>query len=96
MVAAKFPLLCANAGAVAKAARGDCDHDAQQIPHSSGIYEFLPLEEVAKKHFHKQFNLNVLGPILASMEAVKYLKLLSWCRPRGEKRISPRAPRTGG
>src|SRR6266404_470785 len=39
--------------------------------NNAGIYEFSPLESVTEEHFHKQFNLNVLGLILASQEAVK-------------------------
>src|SRR6185295_773131 len=34
--------------------------------NNAGVYEFLPLEEVTPEHFHKQFDLNVLGLILAS------------------------------
>ncbi len=41
------------------------------LVNNAGIYEFAPLEEVTPEHFHKQFNLNVLGLILASQEAVK-------------------------
>ena len=40
--------------------------------NNAGVYEFLPLEAVSEAHFHKQFNLNVLGLILTSQEAVKY------------------------
>jgi 3-oxoacyl-[acyl-carrier protein] reductase len=42
------------------------------LVNNAGIYEFAPLEEVTAEHFHKQFNLNVLGLILASQEAVKH------------------------
>jgi 3-oxoacyl-[acyl-carrier protein] reductase len=42
------------------------------LVNNAGIYEFLPLEGVTAEHFHKQFNLNVLGVILASQEAVKH------------------------
>ncbi len=40
--------------------------------NNAGIYEFAPLEDVTTEHFHKTFDLNVLGLILASQEAVKY------------------------
>ena len=40
--------------------------------NNAGIYEFGPLEEVTPEHFHKMFDLNVLGLILASQEAVKH------------------------
>jgi 3-oxoacyl-[acyl-carrier protein] reductase len=42
------------------------------LVNNAGIYEFAPLEEVTAEHFHRQFDLNVLGLILASQEAVKY------------------------
>lgn len=41
------------------------------LVNNAGIYEFSPLESVTAEHFHKQFDLNVLGLILASQEAVK-------------------------
>jgi len=41
------------------------------LVNNAGIYEFAPLENVTAEHFHKQFNLNVLGLLLASQEAVK-------------------------
>jgi 3-oxoacyl-[acyl-carrier protein] reductase len=42
------------------------------LVNNAGIYEFAPLEEVTAEHFHKQFNLNVLGLLLTSQEALKY------------------------
>ena len=40
--------------------------------NNAGVYEFAPLEEVTREHFHTMFDLNVLGLILASQEAVKH------------------------
>ncbi|HET6326660.1 MAG TPA: glucose 1-dehydrogenase [Planctomycetaceae bacterium] len=40
--------------------------------NNAGVYEFLPLEQITADAFHKMFNLNVLGLILASQEAVKH------------------------
>jgi 3-oxoacyl-[acyl-carrier protein] reductase len=42
------------------------------LVNNAGVYEFAPLEDVTEEHFHKQFNLNVLGLILASKEAVRH------------------------
>ena len=42
------------------------------LVNNAGIYEFAPLEEVTADHFHKMFDLNVLGLILASREAVEH------------------------
>jgi 3-oxoacyl-[acyl-carrier protein] reductase len=42
------------------------------LVNNAGIYEFLPLEDVTDEHFHKQFDLNVLGVLLASQAAVKH------------------------
>jgi 3-oxoacyl-[acyl-carrier protein] reductase len=41
------------------------------LVNNAGIYEFSPLEGITEEHFHKQFNLNVLGPILASQTAAR-------------------------
>jgi 3-oxoacyl-[acyl-carrier protein] reductase len=40
--------------------------------NNAGVYEFAPLENVTADHFHKQFDLNVLGLLLSSQEAVKH------------------------
>ena len=40
--------------------------------NNAGIYEFLPLEAITPEHFHKQFDLNVLGLLLTTQEAVKH------------------------
>jgi 3-oxoacyl-[acyl-carrier protein] reductase len=41
------------------------------LVNNAGVYEFLPLENVTEEHFHRQFNLNVLGLLLATQEAAK-------------------------
>jgi 3-oxoacyl-[acyl-carrier protein] reductase len=41
------------------------------LVNNAGIYEFSPLENVTAEHFHKMFDLNVLGLVLTSREAVK-------------------------
>jgi 3-oxoacyl-[acyl-carrier protein] reductase len=42
------------------------------LVNNAGIYEFAPLEAVTAEHFHKQFDLNVLGLLLTTQEAVKH------------------------
>src|SRR2546423_9250245 len=42
------------------------------LVNNAGIYEFSPLEAVTEEQFHKQFNLNVLGLLLTTQEAVKH------------------------
>lgn len=42
------------------------------LVNNAGIYEFAPLAEITEEHFHRQFNLNVLGLLLTTQEAVKY------------------------
>src|SRR6202789_2959378 len=42
------------------------------LVNNAGIYEFSPIEGITAAHFHKMFDLNVLGLLLASQEAVKY------------------------
>lgn len=41
------------------------------LVNNAGVYEFAPIEEVTAEHFHRQFNLNVLGLLLAAREAAK-------------------------
>ena len=43
------------------------------LVNNAGIYEFAPLEAITPEHFHKMFDLNVLGLILATQEAVKHI-----------------------
>ncbi|MGA3049429.1 MAG: glucose 1-dehydrogenase [Terracidiphilus sp.] len=40
------------------------------LVNNAGIYEFGPLEAITPEHFHKQFNLNVLGLLLVTQAAV--------------------------
>jgi 3-oxoacyl-[acyl-carrier protein] reductase len=42
------------------------------LVNNAGLYEFLPLESVTEEHFHKHFDLNVLGLLLTTQEAVKH------------------------
>jgi 3-oxoacyl-[acyl-carrier protein] reductase len=43
------------------------------LVNNAGIFEFLPLDAVTPEHFHKQFDLNVLGLLLTTKEAVKLI-----------------------
>ena len=77
------------AGGKAVAVRGDVSKaaDAQAIVNAaierfgrldilvnnSGVYAFSPLEEITEEHFHKHFNVNVLGLLLTTQAAVKHL-----------------------
>jgi 3-oxoacyl-[acyl-carrier protein] reductase len=42
------------------------------LVNNAGVYTFTPLEQVTDEEFHRIFNLNVLGLLLASKEALKY------------------------
>jgi 3-oxoacyl-[acyl-carrier protein] reductase len=41
------------------------------LVNNAGVYEFAALGEITEEQFHRQFNTNVLGLILATQEAVK-------------------------
>jgi len=43
------------------------------LVNNSGVYEFAALEEITEEHFHKQFNINVLGTLLTTQAAAKHL-----------------------
>src|SRR5262249_31720907 len=42
------------------------------LVNNAGVYEFLPLEEVTEQQFHRMFDTNVLGMLLATQEALKH------------------------
>ncbi len=42
------------------------------LVNNAGIYKFSPIEGITEEHFRRQFEVNVLGPILTSQEAVKH------------------------
>jgi 3-oxoacyl-[acyl-carrier protein] reductase len=42
------------------------------LVNNAGVYEFVPLENVSDEHFHKLFDVNVLGLILTTQEAAKH------------------------
>jgi 3-oxoacyl-[acyl-carrier protein] reductase len=41
------------------------------LVNNAGIFEFAPLENVTEDHFHRHFNLNVLGLLLTTQKAVE-------------------------
>lgn len=54
--------------AAASAALGPIDI----LVNNAGVYEFAPIEAVTPAHFHKQFDLNVLGLLLTTQAALKH------------------------
>jgi 3-oxoacyl-[acyl-carrier protein] reductase len=42
------------------------------LVNNAGVFQFDPLEAVTEDEFHREFNTNVLGPILTTQEAVKH------------------------
>ncbi len=49
------------------------------LVNNAGVYEFIPLEDVTAEHFHRMFDLNVLGLVLASQEAVRHFDSAGGC-----------------
>ncbi|ACI52054.1 short-chain dehydrogenase/reductase SDR [Gluconacetobacter diazotrophicus PA1 5] len=43
------------------------------LVNNSGVYEFGAIEEITEEHFHRQFNVNVLGTLLTTQAAVGHL-----------------------
>jgi 3-oxoacyl-[acyl-carrier protein] reductase len=43
------------------------------LVNNAGVYEFAPLEAITPEHVHKQLNLNVVGLLFATQEAVKLM-----------------------
>src|SRR6516162_27642 len=44
------------------------------LVNNAGVYEFVPLQEVTEQQFHRMFDTNVLGMLLATQEALKHFK----------------------
>lgn len=42
------------------------------LVNNAGVYQFASLEEITEEHFHRQFNINVLGLLLATQEAARH------------------------
>jgi 3-oxoacyl-[acyl-carrier protein] reductase len=43
------------------------------LVNNSGVYEFGAIEDITEEHFHRQFNVNVLGVLLTTQAAVKHI-----------------------
>jgi 3-oxoacyl-[acyl-carrier protein] reductase len=43
------------------------------VVNNSGVYEMAPIEAITEEHFHRQFNVNVLGLLLVSQAALEHL-----------------------
>jgi len=54
--------------AAAKQAFGAID----VLVNNAGVFRFEPFEDITEKEFHREFDTNVLGTILATQEALKY------------------------
>jgi 3-oxoacyl-[acyl-carrier protein] reductase len=42
------------------------------LVNNAGVYQFEPFAAITEKEFHREFDTNVLGPILAIQEALKH------------------------
>src|SRR5437870_7966656 len=42
------------------------------LVNNAGVYQFTALEELREEEFHREFNTNVLGMLLATQEALKH------------------------
>lgn len=40
------------------------------LVNNAGVFDFAPLEQISEEHFHRQFNINVLGLLLTTKEAL--------------------------
>ena len=60
------------------------------LVNNAGIYDFAPIEAVTPEHFHKQFNVNVLGLLLTTQAALKHFN------PKGGSIINIGSVAAGG
>src|SRR5713101_2578679 len=54
--------------AAAKQAFGSVD----VLVNNAGVFQFEPFEAITEKEFQREFDINVLGTILATQEALRY------------------------
>jgi 3-oxoacyl-[acyl-carrier protein] reductase len=65
--------------ATAAGARGVIDAAVKQygridvLVNNSGVYEFASIEDITPEHFHRHFDINVLGLLLTTQAAAKHL-----------------------
>lgn len=45
------------------------------VVNNAGVYEFTPLEDATEQQFHRMFDTNVLGIILATQAALKHINV---------------------
>jgi 3-oxoacyl-[acyl-carrier protein] reductase len=43
------------------------------LVNNAGVFEFEPIDKITEEHFHRQFNINVLGLLLVTQAAVKHM-----------------------
>ena len=43
------------------------------LVNNSGVYELAPIDAITEDHFHRHFNINVLGLLVVTQAAVKHL-----------------------
>ncbi len=65
------------------------------LVNNAGIYELALLEDITEEHFHKQFNLNVLGLILTLQEGVKHFGAVGGSIINMSSIVSTLAPASG-
>jgi len=44
------------------------------LVNNAGVFQFDPLEAVTEEEFHREFNINVLGLLLATQESLKHFR----------------------
>jgi 3-oxoacyl-[acyl-carrier protein] reductase len=66
-----FPALWPNRDAI-RSSRRKAFGSLDVLVNNAGGFQFEPLESVTEEEFHREFNTNVLGLILATQEAVKH------------------------
>src|SRR6202035_3686682 len=49
------------------------------LVNNAGVFAYLPLQDINEKEFHRQFDTNVLGLLLASKRAVKQFSKKGGC-----------------
>ncbi len=66
------------------------------LVNNAGVFEFKPLEEITLEHFHRQFNINVLGLLLTTQAAAPHLEAAGGGSVINISSVISHAPAPGG
>lgn len=66
------------------------------LVNNAGVFDFAPLEQITVEHFRRMFDINVLGVILATQEALKHFNPAGGSIINTSSNVSTMSPANSG